>query len=397
MNKTFIWQGVNRQGHLLSGEIEASCLKLAQFDLSQQGINIQNLKKKSWLSPRPRRLTLSESALFFRQFATLIQAGITLLEASHILLQDKNAQPLRPFLQTLATHLAAGKNLSQSMRLFPQCFDRTLCQLTQIGETGGKLETILLHIAKIQEAKLQLSHKIKQAFIYPSIVFCLSLLMTLGIMIFIVPQFESLFHSFHHELPALTRVVLHASQFCRYTLPKIVLIIFLIFLACKHTTRFARLKTQSYIALTRSFLFRRFVAAYSLAQFTRLFAILNRAGVPILESLTLLADLNVLPNYQKSILRLHSDIAAGLRLSIAMLAYPVFSPRLIQMIKVGEESGNLDSMLEKTADIYEQELQREARYLSQLLEPLIIVFLGVLIGGLVIALYLPIFKLGTVF
>lgn len=342
------------------------------------------------------RLSAWDIVLFFRQFATLVTANMPITLACDILLEGQHNRYLQEIIRSLKHDLNCGESLSYAMRKYPQHFDPFTCQLIQIGEQTGTLASLLTRIAHIKENALNLKRTLQQALSYPTFVFILSTVITAGLLAWIVPQFAELFQQTNSPLPPLTLAILSLSHFVHddfiiCLLPWLSIPIGIKYY--KHSLGFKRkldatLFTIPYLGT----LFKK----HLLAKFSRSFSILFSAGIPITLSLSLLHPLSQNLRYQTSVEQLHLDIMSGVRLHHAMQTNSFFPPMMIHMVQVGEESGSLDLMLKKIADFYENDIHHLADQAKQLLEPLIIIILGVLIGVLVIALYLPIFKLGTV-
>jgi type IV pilus assembly protein PilC len=342
-----------------------------------------------------KNISLLDIVLFFRQFATLITAGVPIAQSCQILANNQEKIILQRILHSLKNSLESGKGLSTALRQYPNYFDALTCQLIQIGEQTGTLDQILLRIAHHKEKKLALNHRIKQILFYPLCTLLITLIVS-GIMLFwIVPRFAELFQPMHDKLPWITRQIFFISSVLRehaWLMLIPILGLFLFFYYLKQSKKFRQ--TLDRFILKLPFI-GQLLKKIMLARFSHTLTITLSAGMPILDILKMLVNLSHHHDHTKAMIKLQTEIARGQQLHSAMHTSSFFPAMMIQMVRVGEESGKLENMLEKMATLYETDADQLIARLSQLLEPLIMVILGVLIGGLVIAMYLPIFKLGT--
>ncbi len=386
----YVWSGLSAEGKKSSGEIQAMSLQQAKINLRQQGNYPISLRRKRnyFLFSPSKKIALLDIALFFRQLSTLITAGIPIIHCCEILKQGQKNHHFQKIIFSVQHEIESGKNLSESLRHHQTIFDELSCQLIKIGEHSGTLDLLLQHVATHQEKSLELIKKIKQALFYPAVVISIALIILFLMLFFIVPQFSELFQSFQRPLPWFTKLIVSFSTFLRNDFGMIALTLFLILFCLWKNISIPKLELHLPIwkTLAKQIIY---------ARFSRNLAITFGAGIPITEGLKLIAPLCKNNFYEKKIIELQSAIISGQQLHSALLRTQSFPSVMIQMIKVGEESGTLKIMLEKLADLYESGIDRFISTLSQLLEPLIMLVLGVLIGGLVIAMYLPIFQLGT--
>jgi len=328
-----------------------------------------------------------ESAIFFRQFATFIAAGIPIINACDMLLAAKHKPPTQSLLQHIKRDLLAGKPLSASLQRYPNFTDHLLSQLIYISECTGKLDNMLLTIADHLEKAVAFREQVRRALFYPSIVAITGLIITLIMLIFIVPRFEILFQDLHGTLPFITRVLFALSACLRqsywFAIPLIA--------AATYITRHKKWHLLQQLPMIKSHL-----SEARLARFTRNLAITLQAGIPISNALTIASHSNNNPPFTHNVRQLSRRVRSGTSLHHALQVSPIFPPLLIQLCKTGEDTGQLDLMLFKAAEIMEADIERRLHRFGQLLEPLIMVILGVLIGGLVAGMYLPIFKLGSI-
>lgn len=337
-----------------------------------------------------------ELTLFFRQLSALISAGIPIVQGFDILRESQSNKMLRQLLATIKMDLEAGNTLSNCLSKFPKFFDTLTCHLIQTGEQSGMLAIALERIALHKEKLLFIKNKIKQVLFYPVIVMVAALAVSLTMLTVVIPRFAELFQSMHSSLPAFTLAIIHLSDLIRHyywvsLFPMLAIILF--------TYHIQRSKVLKY-KIERFILQLPYIGSLYmkiiLSRFCRTLATTFTAGVPINDCLSTIAYANGSNLYGQTILKLRVQITKGQQLHQAMQREKFFPALLVQMVKIGEESGTLSKMLEKIASIYEADIDHWVTMCGHLLEPLIIAILGVLIGGLVVAMYLPIFKLGTV-
>ena len=334
-------------------------------------------------------------AVFFRQFATLLAAGIPLLLCCDILEKSQASLPLRLLIRTIKRDIMSGRSLSFCIAQHSRYFNELLCQLIRIGEHTGRLDLTLTMIAVHLEKNLAFQQRIKQALFYPSIVLFVGLSITLSMFIFVIPRFAELFKTSSLPLPILTRWIFYlAEHLLQYMLTLGIVIFFVIFIL--HQLKLsAKLKQSLQQRLLALPFIRTIRQKILLARFSKNLAITFSAGIPIIEGLKLSAKTCADSGFSHTITQLRQQIAGGMQLHHAMTGSPIFPALMVQMVKIGEQSGMLAAMLEKLADFYEADLEQIFSRLGHLVEPLIMIILGVLIGGLVIGMYLPIFKLGN--
>jgi type IV pilus assembly protein PilC len=396
-NSTYCWRGKNLQEQIVSGEISALSVNLAKIMLAKKGFKILSIKKK--LSPffvRKLKITSSDIIVFFRQFSTLIIAGIPIIQAIQILILNFEQAKLFAILSTLRDDITAGNNLAFGLQKFPRYFDAMTCSLIHAGEKSGTLDIMLERIANHKEKLARLKNKIKQALFYPAIIVLVATIVTTIMLTCIVPQFAELFHTMHSTLPLFTRVVIQIAYFIRHSLG-LIIVVFISFGAGIYFTRRKPVVEHTLDNLLLKIpLIGPSLNKFILAGFARSLATVLAAGIPITEALAILAPSLGNRIYRLALQKVTFHISTGKQLHFAMQTCKLFPAMLLQMIQVGEESGTLEKMLIKVAEFYESDLDHFIENLSRLLEPLIMAILGVVIGGLVIAMYLPIFKLGAV-
>lgn len=339
---------------------------------------------------RRNKITTLDLCIFFRQFATLLRAGIPLIQSCHILESNQQNPKLNVLIYTIKCHLLSGKTLFQAMEHQQMYFDALSTQLIHIGEQTGRLDTMLDNIAIHKERNYIFLQRIRQALIYPAFILVCALLLTGSMFFFIVPRFASLFADAKIKLPLLTTCIFSIAEFLTHYAIYFLLIAFLtsIYLYYSYPLYYQKHCKQF---LSKQIVIQKII----LARFARNLACTFEAGISIPDSILLIANTHKELDFTNLLYQLRNELHAGMSLHAAMGLHPYFPSYMLQMVKVGEESGHLDLMLTKTADLYEAEVDRFITQSSQLLEPLIMLMLGVLIGGLVIALYLPIFNLGS--
>lgn len=391
----YAWEGSERSGRPASGEIRAPNAPTASLLLRRQGIKVVRLKKKAL--PRRRKVSEKDLCAFTRQLATMMKAGVPLLQSFEIVARGHANPAVSRLLLDLRADVETGTSLAQAFHRYPQYFDRLFCSLVAAGEQAGILEDLLTRLATYKEKTLALKGKIRAAMFYPAAVLGVAVLVTAVIMIWVVPSFKSVFDSFGAELPLPTLFVIWLSdQFVSYGHLVAGVAFVAVTLLARAWKRSPTMQAATDRLLLRLPIFGPLVRKAVVARWTRTLATMFAAGVPLVESLEPVAGASGNAVYHEATLRIASAVASGTSLTMAMQQSQAFPPLVTQMAAIGEESGALDDMLRKAAEFYEDEVDAAVASLSSLLEPLIMVVLGGLIGGLVIAMYLPIFKLGAV-
>ncbi|PVZ71858.1 type II secretion system F family protein [Pelagibaculum spongiae] len=399
--KTFVfsWQGADRKGQASTGEITAPSLAIAKANLRKQGINPKRVRKKPQplFAARIKPPKTEDIAAFARQLATMMKAGVPLVQSFDICAQGSDKAGMRQLILDIKTDVESGSTFSSALKKHPRQFDDLFCNLIAAGEQSGSLEAMLERIALYKEKSESLKRKIKKAMFYPTAIMLVAMIVTAILLIFVVPQFETLFAGFGADLPAFTKMVIGASRFLQdYWWAALGIIV-----ASSYAFIQTHRSSEAFRAGIDRFLLKIPVIGPILdkgvvARFARTLSTTFAAGVPLIEAMDTVAGACGNLVYQKAIHQIKDEVATGTRLNAAMRERNLFPNLVVQMVAIGEESGALDSMLEKVADIYEEEVDTAVDGLSSLLEPIIMVFLGVVIGGLVVAMYLPIFKLGQV-
>ncbi len=395
----FIWEGTDRKGNRIKGESRAASVALARADLRRQGITPLKVRKKSTsiFSNRKKKITSQDIAIFSRQLATMMSAGVPMVQAFDIVGRGHNNPAMQEMILSIKADVEGGTSLTASLRKHPIYFDDLFCNLVEAGEQAGVLETLLDKIATYKEKTESLKGKIKKALFYPTAVIVVAILITAIIMIFVIPQFKELFSSFGADLPAFTRFVMAISDVvAAYWWAILAGVVGAVMLLTNIWRRSPKFRQTLDRILLKIPVIGMIMHKAALARFCRTTATMFTAGVPLVEALQSVAGATGSTVYEQAVLKMRDDVATGQSLTLAMRQQGLFPHMIIQMVTIGEESGALDDMLSKVADFYEEEVDNAVDALSSLLEPLIMVILGTVVGGLVIALYLPIFQLGSV-
>ena len=394
----FLWTGTDKRGIKVKGQARGSSPSLIKADLRKQGIKPLKVKKKSALfdSAGKTKIIPKDIAVFFRQLATMMAAGVPLVQAFDIIGRGHENKGMRDLILNIKYEVESGTTLAETLGKHPLHFDALVVNLVGAGEQAGVLESLLDKIATYKEKTEILKAKIKKAMFYPMAVMIVAVIVTSILLIFVVPQFEQLFTSFGADLPAFTRVVVNMSEFLQeywWLVFGIVIGSVVGLLQAKKRSRaFTRGLDRMVLKLP---IIGPIMVKAALARYARTLATMFAAGVPLVEALESVAGATGNVVYSDAVLQIRDSVATGQQLQFAMNQTGLFPNMIEQMVAIGEESGALDNMLNKAADFYEQEVDDAVDALSSLLEPIIMSILGILIGGLVVAMYLPIFKMGA--
>ena len=394
----FTWTGTDKRGIKVKGQFRGGSPAAIKADLRKQGIKPIAVRKKSTLfkATAKKKIIPKDLAVFFRQLATMMSAGVPLVQSFEIIGRGHDNAGMQELLLKVKGEVESGTSLADSLAKHPLYFDDLVISLVSAGEQAGVLETLLDKIATYKEKTEYLKAKIKKAMFYPAAVIVVAIIVTAILLIFVVPQFEALFSNFGADLPAFTRVVVNLSEFMQAYW----WLMFGIFGAAifgflqgkKRSRKFGRILDRTILKLP---IIGPIMHKAAIARYARTLSTMFAAGVPLVEALQSVAGATGNVVYSDAVLMMKDSVATGQQLTFAMNQTGLFPNMVEQMVAIGEESGALDSMLSKVADFYEQEVDDAVDALSSLLEPLIMSILGVLIGGLVVAMYLPIFKMGA--
>jgi len=392
---TFLWTGLDRNKHEVRGEVRAASEAVVASNLRRQGIRVTKIKRQTLRGGRS--ISQKDITFFTRQLATMLKAGVPMLQAFDIVARGNSNARFARLMMQIKNKIETGSSLSQAFREHPAHFDDLYCNLVHAGETSGTIDAILDRLAVYLEKILAIKGKIKSALFYPISVMVVAVVVIWVIMVWVIPSFKEVFKSFGSDLPAPTLMVIALSDF-------VVAWWWLVFIALVGAVvamlALYRRSSGFRIVFDRVLLklpiLGSIVQKATIARWTRTLATMFTAGVPLVESLDAVAGASGNAVFASATKRIQTDVSTGISLTNAMASTEVFPMMVLQMTQIGEESGSLDGMLGKVADFYEREVDDAVAALSSLLEPVIIVFLGVIIGALVVAMYLPIFKLGAV-
>ena len=395
---TFVWQGMNKKGDRVNGETEALNENLAKAELRRQGINPTKVKKK----PKPlfgtgKKITSKDISIFSRQLATMMSAGVPLVQAFDIIGKGHENPNMQDLLMDIKNSVESGNSLADSLAKHPKYFDDLYVNLVNSGEQAGALETLLDKIATYKEKTESMKAKIKKAITYPAAVVVIAFIVSTILLVKVVPTFEELFKGFGADLPAFTQMVINLSEvFQKWWWAIFGVIGFTIFALIRAHKTSPKFRRRFDKLMLKFPIIGVIIEKSSIARFARTLSTMFAAGVPLVEAMGSVAGATGNAVFSDATLRMRDDVATGMQLQQTMRSTGVFPNMVTQMVAIGEESGSLDAMLSKVADFHEEEVDNMVDNLSSLLEPMIMAILGVLVGGLVIAMYLPIFKMGSV-
>ena len=395
----FTWEGVDRHGKRVKGEMSGQNDALIKAQLRRQGVNPLKVKKKSkpLFGESSGKITTKDITVFSRQLATMMSSGVPLVQSFEIVGRGHENKAMQQLIMGIKADVEAGGSLNEALSKHPRQFNELYINLVVAGEHAGILEEILHKLATYMEKTEALKSKIKGAMFYPLAVVVVAFVITCILMIFVIPQFQELFSGFGADLPALTQFVVNMSKWFQsywwVLIGVVVGAVFAIREIMKRSLKFAHFVDR---ALLKFPVLGDILNKSAIARFARTLATMFAAGTPLVEAMTSVAGACGNIVYYEAVMKMRDEIATGTQMQAAMRDVNLFPNMVVQMVAIGEESGALDSMLSKVADWYEQEVDDAVDSLTSLLEPLIMAVLGVLIGGLVIAMYLPIFKMGQV-
>lgn len=394
----FVWEGTDRKGNKIKGKSMAANEAAVRADLRRQGVVPSRIRKQSkGLFSSAAKITPGDIAIFSRQLATMLAAGIPLVQAFEIVGNGHENASMQKLILSIKADVEGGSALAEALAKHPLYFDDLFVNLVESGEQAGALETLLDKIATYKEKTEAIKKKIKKALTYPAAVIVVAVVVTIILMIFVIPAFEDLFKGFGADLPAFTRMIIDLSLFIRNQ----GWFLAMIFGGAVYAFLYFKKRSRA----MRHFLDRMTLKApiigpimkkAAIARYARTLSTMFSAGVPLVEALESVAGATGNIVYEVGVLKMKDEVSTGQRLQQAMENTDLFPNMVIQMIAVGEESGSLDAMSAKVADFYEEDVDNAVDNLSSLLEPMIMAILGVLVGGLVVAMYLPIFKMGSV-
>ena len=396
--EVFVWEGTDKRGTKMKGESSSKSANLVRAELRKQGINptVVKPKKKPLFGAAGKRISALEIAVFSRQIATMLQSGVPMVQSFEILSNGQKNERMRTMLLDVRDSISGGSTLYESLGRHPLQFDDLYRNLVKAGESAGVLDTVLDTLATYKERIEALKGKIRKAMFYPAGIFAVAILVSAILLIFVIPQFEEVFSSFGAELPAFTMMYVHASRFMVswwwLVLISFVGVVFAWLTVLKRSAKMRELLDRFMLKLP---VIGQILHQSAISRFARTLALTFKAGVPLVEALDICAGATGSIVYNEAIKKIRDDVAVGYQLNMAMNQVGIFPHMVTQMTAIGEEAGALDTMLFKVAEFYEQEVSNAVDALASLLEPMIMVIIGIMVGGMVIAMYLPIFKLAA--
>ena len=394
---SFSWEGKDRKGNKATGVMSAANSALVKAQLRKQGIQPTKVKKAAIKAARGKKITPFDIAIFTRQLATMMKAGVPLIQAFDIVADGLENPSLRELVIDVKNDVAAGNNFAGALRKHPQHFDDLFCNLVDSGEKSGALETMLDRVATYLEKTESLKKKVKKAMTYPISVVVVSFIVTTILLVKVVPAFDSMFKDFGAELPAFTKFVVMISEWMQEYWFILILSIGVFLYAFKQVKQRSEPVRDALDKLTLKLpIVGDIVQKSSIARFARVLSTTFSAGVPLVDALDSVAGATGNVVYRSAVHKVRDDVSSGTQLQFSMRSTGVFPSMAVQMVSIGEESGALDTMLDKVATHFENEVDDLVDNMTALMEPIIMSVLGILIGGLIVAMYLPIFQMGQV-
>ncbi len=396
---TFVWEGTDKRGIKMKGEQLARNANLLKAELRRQGISPKLVKPKAkpLFGATGKPVTPKDIAFFSRQMATMMKSGVPIVSALEIIGGGHKNPRMKKLVDTIRTDIEGGSSLHEAISRHPIQFDELYRNLVRAGEGAGVLETVLDTVATYKENIEALKGKIKKAMFYPAMVIAVALIVSSILLVFVVPQFEDVFKGFGADLPAFTQLIVNASRFMvSWWWLILILVVGSIVGFVMAYKRSPKMQHTMDRLILKVPVIGQIMYNSAIARFSRTTAVTFKAGVPLVEALGIVAGATGNKVYEEAVLRMRDDVSVGYPVNMAMKQVNIFPHMVVQMTAIGEEAGALDTMLFKVAEYFEQEVNNAVDALSSLLEPMIMVFIGVVVGGMVIGMYLPIFKLGAV-
>lgn len=401
-NSSFTWEGVNRRGQTIKGEMNGQNPAMVKALLRKQGVTPTKVRKNSQGlmaigGAKKRKITSADVTFFTRQMATMIKAGVPLVQSFDIVADGVDNVSMKELIFGIRDSVSAGNDFASALKQFPEYFDDLTCNLVESGEQAGALEAMLDKVAIYKEKTESLRKKIKKALMYPAITLAIAFIVTVILLVKVVPTFDEMFKSFGAELPAPTQFVVMLSEAAQaYYLETFGLLIVIGIAFTQALKRSPNFRNNFERFTLQLPLFGDLIRKAAVARFARVLSTTFAAGVPLVEALESVAGAVGNVVYKDAVLKIRDEVSSGQQMHFAMKSTGVFPNMVVQMTSIGEESGALDAMLDKAASYFEEEVDTTVDGLTAMLEPMVMAFLGVIIGGLIIAMYLPIFQMGDV-
>ncbi len=394
--RTYIWKGVDKAGNKLKGELNATDPTVIKAILRKQGITAKLISRKLELGIGGKIKPI-DITVFTRQLATMMKAGVPMIQAFEIIAEGTEKHKLRELVDGMKQEIAAGNSFTNALRKRPLYFDELYCSLIDAGEKSGTLEVLLDRVAGYKEKSESLKKKVKKAMIYPAAILVVAFVVSAILLVKVVPQFADIFRGFGAELPWLTQKIVDASEYLQSNGWKVIVALIILFFIIKECYKrfpsFHDLVDRGFLKIP---IIGSIIENSSIARFTRTLSTTFAAGVPLVEALDSVAGATGNIIYKNAVMKIKQEVSTGRQLNFAMRGAHIFPSLAVQLTAIGEESGALDSMLGKAADFYEEVVDNIVDSLSSLMEPIILVVLGIIVGTLVVAMYLPIFQMGQV-
>ncbi len=401
-NSSFTWEGVNRRGQTIKGDMTGQNAAMVKAQLRKQGVNPIKVRKVAQPlfgigGPRKKKITTGDVTFFTRQMATMIKAGVPLVQSFDIVADGVDNVSMKELIFGIRDSVSAGNDFASALKQYPEYFDDLTCNLVESGEQAGALEAMLDKVAIYKEKTESLRKKIKKALMYPAITLAIAFIVTVILLLKVVPTFQEMFSNFGAELPAPTQFVVFLSeQVQAYWLQGFAILVAIGVAFTQALKRSPKFRNSFERFTLQVPLFGELIRKAAVARYARVLSTTFAAGVPLVEALESVAGAVGNVVYKEAVLKIRDEVSSGQQMHFAMRSTGVFPNMVVQMTSIGEESGALDAMLDKAASYFEEEVDTTVDGLTAMLEPMVMAFLGVVIGGLIIAMYLPIFQMGDV-
>ena len=398
---TFKWEGTNRRGQTVRGELSGENAAMIKATLRKQGINPTKVRKESVSmfsmgGSKGKKITTGDITFFTRQMATMIKSGVPLVQAFDIVGDGVDSSGMKVLIREIRDSVASGNSFASALKMHPDQFDELTCSLVESGEEAGALEAMLEKVAIYKEKTESLRKKIKKAMMYPAITMLIAGVVTVILLVKVIPTFQEMFEGLGSELPAPTQFVVYISEIVQeWWFPALVVLVAIGVAFSQALKKSPKFKDQVDRLVLQAPVFGDLIRKAAVARFARVLATTFAAGVPLVEALQSVAGAVGNAVYRDAVLYIRDEVESGQQMNIAMRQTEVFPNMVVQMTSIGEESGALDAMLGKAAEYYEEEVDAAVDGMTALIEPMMMAFLGVVIGGLIIAMYLPIFEMGN--